>query len=76
MTKAKTTNANSTKFIYTIILPNGKEVILGAYASDGVAKGAAKRKFNADYLAFCSWPIKQREYKPGEMDRAGEVWQG
>ena len=38
---------------FNIITPEGREVLLGFYASPGRAWAAAKRRFGADWLALC-----------------------
>jgi hypothetical protein len=63
-----------TKYIWTLVLPNGKEVVIGVYDTEGKAKGAAKRHFNPDYLSICTGPCRRREPRKGEQFRMGDTY--
>lgn len=62
------------KYIYTLITPEGKEKVLGAFAKEGQARSFAKRKHPADWLSLCSYPILQRPLREGETVKWGDDW--
>ncbi len=64
------------KKIYTLISPEGREFIIGAYATEGTAKAAAKRHFLADWLGLCCYPLEQREVQEGETVEKWKPWEG
>ena len=59
-----------TKFLYTLITPEGIEVLVGAFASDASATRAIRRKHAADWLQLACYPIQQRALWPGEKLQA------
>lgn len=64
------------KFIFTLITPEGREVVIGAYATEGRASAAAKRKFPSDWLSLCCYPLQQREVAEGETVVPWSRWNG
>jgi hypothetical protein len=63
-----------TKYLYTLITPEGVEVLVGAYASDAIAARAIRRKHAADWLQLACYPIQQRALRPGEKVSAPRRW--
>jgi hypothetical protein len=70
----KPVKTKRTNYVYTIITPDGIEIVLGAYVSDKSAKSACKRLFAADWLALSSGPLQQRVVLPGEKVKRGIHW--
>lgn len=63
------------KKVFTLILPDSnREIQLGAFFTEGDAIAHAKKKFNADYLGVCVYPVYKRPMKDGEEFRTGETW--
>jgi hypothetical protein len=60
--------------IWTLITPEGKEVIIGVYATEGAASSAATRKFPSDWLRLCAYPLQQREPQAGEKVERWKKW--
>jgi len=63
------------KEIYTLITPEGREVVIGAYTSEGKAKAACKRKFPADWLSLCCYPLATRPLREGETVQPWSRWE-
>jgi hypothetical protein len=63
-----------TKYLYTLITPEGVEVLVGAYASDASAARAIRREHAADWLQLACYPIRQRAVRPGEKVSAPRRW--
>ena len=61
--------------IFTLITPEGKEIVIGAFANEKKAKAAAKRKFPADWLSLCCYPLQQRQIANGEKVIPWTKWQ-
>lgn len=64
------------KSIWTLITPEGREFIIGAYVSEGKAKAAAGRKFPSDYLSLCAYPLQQRIVEADEQVENWVRWYG
>lgn len=64
------------KRIFTLITPEGREVVIGAFTSEGRASAAAKRKFPADWLSLCAYPLEQRAVEGGEKVIPWQRWEG
>ena len=62
--------------IYTMVTPEGKEFILGAYKTDRSAKSAARRHFAADWLSLAGEPLRQRPLRKGEKVTFAQPWMG
>jgi hypothetical protein len=62
------------KFLYTLITPEGVEVLVGAFASDASAARAIRRKHAADWLQLACYPLQQRAVRPGEKIQAPRRW--
>lgn len=65
---------NATKFLYTLITPEGVEVLVGAFASDAIAKRAIRRQHAEDWLQLACYPLQQRALRPGEKIEAPRRW--
>ena len=64
----------TTKFLYTLITPEGVEVLVGAFANDASATRAIRRKHAADWLQLACYPLQQRAVRPGEKVAAPRRW--
>jgi hypothetical protein len=64
----------ATKFLYTLITPEGVEVLVGAYANDASASRAIRRKHASDWLHLSCYPLQQRAVRPGEKIQAPRRW--
>ncbi len=64
----------TTKFLYTLITPEGVEVLVGAYKDDATATRAIRRKHAADWLQLACYPLQQRAVRPGEKIQAPRRW--
>jgi hypothetical protein len=62
------------KFLYTLITPEGVEVLVGAFANDASAARAIRRKHAADWLQLTCYPLQQRAVRPGEKIKAPRRW--
>lgn len=62
------------KFLYTLITPEGVEVLVGAYSNDASATRAIRRKHAADWLQLAGYPLRQRAVLPGEKVQAPRRW--
>lgn len=54
------------RLVYTLITPEGREFVIGAFRSAGAAKAAARRKHPADYLSLCCYPLEHAALAEGE----------
>ena len=59
----------TTKFLYTLITPEGVEVLVGAYANDASAIRAIRRKHAADWLQLSCYPLQQRAMHSARKSR-------
>ena len=64
----------ATKFLYTLITPEGVEVLVGAFANDASAARSIRRKHAADWLQIACYPLQQRAVRPGEKVVAPRRW--
>lgn len=64
----------TTKFLYTLITPEGVEVLVGAFANDASAARAIRRKHAADWLQLACYPLQQRAVRTGEKIQAPRRW--
>lgn len=64
----------TTKFLYTLITPEGVEVLVGAFANDASAARSIRRKHAADWLQLACYPLQQRAVRPGEKIQAPRRW--
>jgi hypothetical protein len=64
----------TTKFLYTLITPEGVEVLVGVFANDASASRAIRRKHAADWLQLACYPLQQRAVRPGEKVHAPRRW--
>lgn len=64
------------KCIWTLITPEGKEFVIGAYITEGTATAAAKHRLASDYLRLCAYPLMQRAVKDGETVKPWSPWTG
>ena len=62
------------KFLYTLITPEGVEVLVGAFTDDASAKRSIRRKHAADWLQLACYPLQQRAVRPGENIQAPRRW--
>jgi len=60
--------------IYTVLTPEGHEVILGEYASAKAANAAYRRQYPADWRGRACGTLAQREVLPGERVKRGAMW--
>lgn len=64
----------TTKFLYTLVTPEGIEVLVGAYQNDAAATCAIRLKHAADWLQLACYPLQQRAVRPGEKIKAPRRW--
>jgi hypothetical protein len=62
------------KFLYTLITPEGIEMLVGAFQNDADAKRAIRRRHAADWLQLACYPLQQRALRPGEKIQAPRRW--
>jgi len=62
------------KYIYTVVTPEGPEVVLGVFANDRAAKSSFARKYPADWRSLTSGPLRQRPPKKDERVKEGTRW--
>lgn len=60
--------------IYTLITPEGREVVTGFHETDEQARQAVEDEMPEDWLSLCCYPLRQRRRLPGEQIEKGDRW--